>query len=110
MYSHVSRPMIAFVAACLLTSLNHTARGQEERARRPNIVWIVAENFDLDFGCYGAKNVETPNVDRLAADGVRYTNVYSTSPVCAPSRSAISSNCGNCLKKAAGLSAWPTPG
>lgn len=57
--------------------------------RRPNIVWIVGENFDLDFGCYGAKNVLTPNVDRLAADGVRFTHVYSTSPVCAPSRSAF---------------------
>jgi N-sulfoglucosamine sulfohydrolase len=57
--------------------------------RRPNIVWIVGENFDLDFGCYGAQNVATPNVDALASAGVRYTNVYSTSPVCAPSRSAF---------------------
>ncbi|MCG8653354.1 MAG: sulfatase [Pirellulales bacterium] len=58
-------------------------------ADRPNLVWIVGENFDLDFGCYGARNVSTPNVDRLASEGVRYTNVYSTSPVCAPSRSAF---------------------
>ncbi|MEM7478067.1 MAG: sulfatase [Planctomycetota bacterium] len=57
--------------------------------RQPNILWIVAENFDLDFGCYGAANVSTPNVDRLAEGGIRYTNVYSTSPVCAPSRSAF---------------------
>ena len=57
--------------------------------KRPNIVWIVGENFDLDFGCYGAKNVRTPNVDSLATQGVRYTNVYSTSPVCAPSRSCF---------------------
>lgn len=57
--------------------------------KRPNILWIVGENFKLDFGCYGAKNVSTPNVDRLAADGVRYTRVFSTSPVCAPSRSAF---------------------
>ena len=60
-----------------------------DEPRRPNIVWIVGENFDLDFGCYGAKNVSTPNVDALAANGVRYTNVYSTSPVCAPSRSCF---------------------
>ena len=57
--------------------------------RPPNILWIVGENFDLDFGCYGAKNVRTPNVDRLAAEGICYTNVFSTSPVCAPSRSAF---------------------
>ena len=58
-------------------------------SKPPNILWIVAENFALDFGCYGAKNVRTPNVDALAAGGVRYTNVFSTSPVCAPSRSAF---------------------
>ncbi len=58
-------------------------------AAQPNILWIVGENFDLDLGCYGAKNVSTPNLDRLAAQGIRYTNVYSTSPVCAPSRSAF---------------------
>ncbi|MFN3192889.1 MAG: sulfatase [Aureliella sp.] len=57
--------------------------------RLPNILWIVAENVDLDFGCYGASNVRTPNVDRLAAEGTKFTNVYSTSPVCAPSRSAF---------------------
>ncbi|MEM8911077.1 MAG: sulfatase [Planctomycetota bacterium] len=55
----------------------------------PNILWIVGENFDLDFGCYGAANVATPHVDRLARQGARYTNVFSTSPVCAPSRSAF---------------------
>ncbi|MDB4475086.1 sulfatase-like hydrolase/transferase, partial [bacterium] len=66
------------------------AQGQNPKAaRKPNIIWIVGENFDLDFGCYGAENVRTPNVDRLADQGVRYTNVYSTSPVCAPSRSAF---------------------
>jgi arylsulfatase A-like enzyme len=57
--------------------------------RRPNIVWIVGENLKLDLGCYGASNVKTPYLDRLAATGVRYTRVFSTSPVCAPSRSAF---------------------
>ena len=56
---------------------------------RPNILWIVAENFKLDFGCYGAKHVYTPNIDSLAAHGMRYTRVFATSPVCAPSRSAF---------------------
>jgi arylsulfatase A-like enzyme len=58
-------------------------------AKRPNILWIVAENTRLDFGCYGAKNVLTPNIDALAADGVRYTQVFATAPACAPSRSAF---------------------
>lgn len=57
--------------------------------RRPNILWIVGENLKLDLGCYGAENVRTPNLDGLARRGVRYTHVFSTSPVCAPSRSAF---------------------
>ena len=55
----------------------------------PNILWIVGENLKLDLGCYGAKNVKTPNLDRLASEGEMYTKVFSTSPVCAPSRSAF---------------------
>jgi N-sulfoglucosamine sulfohydrolase len=60
-----------------------------ESSRRPNIVWIVGENIALDLGCYGEKLVATPHLDRLAAEGTRFTKVYSTSPVCAPSRSAL---------------------
>lgn len=58
-------------------------------AERPNIVWIVGENLKLDLGCYGATGVRTPHLDRLAAEGVRFTRVFATSPVCAPSRSAF---------------------
>ena len=56
---------------------------------RPNILWIVAENFSNDLGCYGEKQVSTPNIDTLARHGIRYTNAFSTSPVCAPSRSCF---------------------
>ena len=55
---------------------------------KPNILWIVGENFSNDLACYGQANVKTPNLDKLAREGVRYTKVYATSPVCAPSRSA----------------------
>ena len=64
------------------------AESRPER-RRPNILWIVGENLKLDLGCYGAKNVRTPNLDVLAGRGMRYTHAFSTSPVCAPSRSAF---------------------
>ena len=71
-----------------LITLGCAEKNQPEPSK-PNILWIVGENFDLDFGCYGAKNVKTPHIDGLARNGMRYTNVYSTSPVCAPSRSAF---------------------
>lgn len=57
--------------------------------RRPNILWLVGENIAHDLGCYGAQNVHTPNLDRLATQGVRFTRVFATNPACAPSRSAF---------------------
>ena len=56
---------------------------------RPNILWITCEDMSLHLGVYGAKQVKTPNLDRLASEGIRYTNAFATAGVCAPSRSAI---------------------
>ena len=56
---------------------------------RPNILWILAEDFSPDLGCYGNDLVRTPNLDGLAAEGVRYTNCICTAPVCSAARSAL---------------------
>lgn len=58
-------------------------------AAKPNILWLIAEDFGPALGCYGQKNVSTPNLDRLAHEGVRYNHFYCTAPVCSPSRSAF---------------------
>src|ERR1043166_838237 len=58
-------------------------------ALRPNILWLVAEDFGQHLGCYGTKEVSSPNLDRLAREGVRYTRFFTTAPVCSPSRSAF---------------------
>jgi N-sulfoglucosamine sulfohydrolase len=57
--------------------------------KRPNILWITAEDISPDLGCYGDSVAHTPNIDKLANDGIRYTNAFSTAGVCAPSRSAL---------------------
>ena len=57
--------------------------------KRPNIVWIMLEDWGLDLGCYGTKGIETPVTDQLASEGIRYTNAFCTSPVCSTSRSAM---------------------
>jgi len=57
--------------------------------RPPNILWLLGENLSHDLGCYGMAHVHTPNLDRLAKEGVRYTRVFATNPACAPSRSAF---------------------
>lgn len=58
-------------------------------ADRPNILWLIGEDFSPDLGCYGTKEVSTPNLDRLAEQGVRYTQFFTTAPVCSASRSAF---------------------
>jgi arylsulfatase A-like enzyme len=55
----------------------------------PNIVWIVAEDLSPTLGCYGDKDAITPNIDRLAAQGARFTHCFTHAPVCAPSRSGL---------------------
>jgi len=56
---------------------------------RPNILWLIAEDLSPDLGCYGDRAVQTPNLDRLAREGMRFTNAFVTGPVCSASRSAI---------------------
>lgn len=56
---------------------------------RPNIIWILSEDISVDLACYGTPVVKTPNLDNMASKGIRFTNAYSTAPVCSPSRSAI---------------------
>jgi arylsulfatase A len=57
---------------------------------RPNIVFILADDLGVgDLGCYGQKKIKTPHIDRLAAEGMRFTRFYSGSPVCAPSRCTL---------------------
>ena len=56
---------------------------------RPNILWISIEDWVPELSCYGTKAIHTPNVDKLASEGVRYQWAFTTSPVCSTSRSAM---------------------
>jgi uncharacterized sulfatase len=58
-------------------------------AERPNIVFLTCEDISPNLGCYGDPDAITPNLDRLAAQGARFTRAFSHSPVCAPTRSGI---------------------
>jgi uncharacterized sulfatase len=59
------------------------------QASRPNILWLSAEDISPHLGCYGDPHAITPNLDRLAAAGERYTHAFTTAGVCAPCRSGI---------------------
>jgi arylsulfatase A-like enzyme len=59
-------------------------------ARQPNLVFIIADDLGYgDLGCYGATRIKTPNVDRLASQGLRFTHAYAPSSTCTPSRYAL---------------------
>ena len=57
---------------------------------KPNIIYVLADDLGYgDLGCYGQKRIRTPNLDRLAAEGIRFTDHYAGSTVCAPSRATL---------------------
>ena len=59
-------------------------------ASHPNVVLVVADDLGYgELGCYGQKLIQTPNLDRMAREGMRFTQFYAGSPVCAPSRCCL---------------------
>ena len=76
--------LLITVLSCFLT----TGKANEASGR-PNILWLSCEDISAHLHCYGYPNARTPNLDRLAAQGTRYTNAFVTAGVCAPCRSAI---------------------
>lgn len=61
----------------------------DAQTTKPNIVWLIAEDMSPHFGCYGEKSIQTPNVDKLAADGLLFERAFVTGPICSISRSAL---------------------
>ncbi|HBU38798.1 MAG TPA: sulfatase, partial [Planctomycetaceae bacterium] len=79
------RFQFAFCSFFLLLLILSRAHAVE----RLNVVWIVVDDMSPNFSCYGETAIQTPHVDRLAAEGVRFTRAYATSPVCSTFRSAL---------------------
>src|SRR6266545_1854590 len=70
-------------------SLASVALASAAEDARPNILWITCEDIGPALGCYGDKYADSPNIDKLAARGMMYSNAWSNAPVCAPARTTI---------------------
>ena len=72
------------VLAALATTLSGTVAAIDDK---PNIIFILSDDLAQgDLGCYGQKLIKTPRLDRMAAEGTRFTQAYSGTTMCAPSR------------------------
>jgi arylsulfatase A len=80
----------SFGAAAMLFRFGDMARAGGQNKDRPNVVFILADDLGRgQVGCYGNPFYETPNIDRLAREGVRFTDAYAACPVCSPTRASI---------------------
>jgi len=77
------------MAAASLSAALPVARAAEKKDDRPNILLLFSEDISPNLSCYGTPVVQTPVLDKMAADGIRFTNAFVTGPVCSASRSAI---------------------
>lgn len=82
-------PVISILIAACKTGT--TAEQEENReSERPNfIIWVADDQYLESVGCYGAEPSHTPNIDRLAEEGLKFTRAYSTSSICTPARAAL---------------------
>lgn len=87
---------LLFLIVCIvfLKGISLYAEGNKNKKHaaadvRPNILWLVTEDISPYIACFGDSTAQTPNLDRLSKEGVRYSNVFDVSGVCAPSRSCL---------------------
>ena len=108
MRSHVDRReflKVSTVAAGAALAFPCVCRSAEkatsaEAADKPNVIYIMADDLGYgDLGCYGQKRIKTPSIDKMAAEGIRFTEHYAGSTVCAPSRCVLMTglHAGHCV-------------
>lgn len=82
--------LVSFLLISCKSKIRKENIGQQNSIEKPNIILIVADDMGWnDLGCYGNSFIETPNIDQLAAEGIRFTDGYAAAPLCSPSRASL---------------------
>jgi len=71
------------------TSISAASEDALNKPTKPNILVLIADDAGMDFGCYGNNGIKTPNIDELAASGLKIENAFLTASVCSPSRTSM---------------------
>jgi arylsulfatase A-like enzyme len=86
----LKKAALGYGLAAAATAAHKNPQSAERPTTRPNILVILADDLGYgDLSCYGAKDLQTPNIDNLADGGMRFDNFYANSPVCSPTRAAL---------------------
>jgi arylsulfatase A-like enzyme len=82
--------IVALAAVACVSTVTHVTVAQPAGTTQPNIILVLADDLGVnDLACYGRADHHTPNLDRLASQGMRFTCAYTAQPICSPSRAAI---------------------
>lgn len=91
----ISKILNLAILAVIVVSCKETKSSEfkgdlnKKEGRKPNIIWLMAEDMSTDLECYGMPNVKTPHLNKMAAEGIRFNNAFVTNPICSPSRSSM---------------------
>lgn len=89
---HVRAASHALLVICLMWAVSSQALAADDE--RPNVIVIFCDDLGYaDVGCYGADDIPTPNIDRMAREGVRMTDFYATASLCTASRAGLMTGC-----------------
>ena len=91
---YLTRCKVAATLLCISSSSILALSSEVSATQKPNVVFILADDLGYaDLSCYGAKEIKTPNLDRMAREGVRFTDFYAPACVCTPSRASLMTGC-----------------